>query len=133
MSHANDTSKGLTYVQRKTIEQAVRLAPLQSATSLARNLTNLSPTKQVKWKQYKAVGRVVASVRSQLTSMEPCGLRVDSLHGSLHELCVSLSFADKIRMHNDSQRCMGRAYAYCMVYRQAFALLQHGESCVLVR
>ena len=31
--HANDTSKGLTYVQQKTIEQAVRLAPLQSVTS----------------------------------------------------------------------------------------------------
>ena len=35
--------------------------------------------------------------------MELCGLRrgMDSSHGSLHELCVSLSFADKIRMHND--------------------------------
>jgi len=36
-AHANDTSKGLTYQQRKTIEQAVRTAPLQSAKSLARN------------------------------------------------------------------------------------------------
>ena len=68
----NDTSKGLTYQQRKTIEQAVQTAPLQSAMSLARNLSNLSPSKQVQWNKYKAVGCVVSSVRADLTSMELC-------------------------------------------------------------
>ena len=43
-AHANDTSKGLTYQQRETNEQAVRTAPLQLAKRLARNLSNLSPS-----------------------------------------------------------------------------------------
>ena len=100
MTQARD-SLITNYQQRKTIEQAVRTAPLQSAKSLARNLSNLSPSKQVQWNKYKAVGRVVSSVRAESTTMELCGIRVDSSHGSLNELCTSLSFANKIRSHND--------------------------------
>jgi hypothetical protein len=100
-SHANDTGKGLKYVQRKALEQAVRVAPLQSAKALARNMSNLSPTKHVDWKQYKAVGRLVSKVRADLTSVQLCGLRVDSSHGSLHELCTSLHFPGKVIRHND--------------------------------
>ena len=100
-SHANDTGKGLKYVQRKALEQAVRVAPLQSARALARNMSNLSPTKHVDWKQYKAVGRLVNKVRADLTSVQLCGLRVDSSHGSLHELCTSLDFPGKVIRHND--------------------------------
>jgi len=115
-AHANDTSKGLTYQLRKTIEQAVRTAPLQSAKSLARNLSNLSPSKQVQLNKYKAVGRVVSSVRAESTTMELCGIRVDSSHGSLHELCTSLSFANKIRSHNDdsSQYHLNLFYPVCL-------------------
>ena len=100
-SHANDTGKGLKYVQRKALEQAVRVAPLQSAKALARNMSNLSPTKHVDWKQYKAVGRLLNKVRADLTSVQLCGLRVDSSHGSLHELCTSLDFPGKVIRHND--------------------------------
>ena len=34
--------------------------------------------------------------------MELCGIRVDRSHGSLHELCTSLSLANKIRSQNDN-------------------------------
>ena len=77
-SHANDTGKGLSFLQRKTLEQGVRVAPLQSAKALARNMSNLSPTKHVEWKHYKAVGRLVSKVRGDMTSVQLCGMRVDS-------------------------------------------------------
>ena len=74
-SHANDNSRGLTYQQRKTIEQAVRTAPLQSARAVARNMTNLSPSKHVSPKHYKAVGRVVQAVRAEMTKLNCAGCR----------------------------------------------------------
>ena len=40
-SHANDTSKGFSFLQRKALEQAVRVVPLLLAKALARNRSNL--------------------------------------------------------------------------------------------
>ena len=36
-----------------------------------------------------------------MTSVQLCGMRVDSSHGSLHELCMSLHFPGKVIRHND--------------------------------
>jgi len=96
----NDTSNRLTYRQRKTIEQLQNCtAPVGEKSG--NKLSNLIPSMQVKWNKYKAVRRFLSSVRAELTSMELCILRVDSSHGSLHELCTSLSFADEIRNHHN--------------------------------
>jgi len=90
--------------RRRVLQEIIKFITLQLGS------------KQVQLNKYKAVGRVVSSVRAESTTMELCGIRVDSSHGSLHELCTSLSFANKIRSHNDdsSQYHLNLFYPVCL-------------------
>jgi hypothetical protein len=66
-----DVSKHLKVKQLLAIETGIRMAPAQSARSLRRNLSNLSPEEQINPLKIRNVRRQVAKFRAESLPILP--------------------------------------------------------------
>ena len=97
-----DHSKYLTHAQRNMIATAVKIAPLQSAGELVRNVQN-SPTKQIDAALRQLVVLLVRKEQREINTVLLEGVSVDNSHhtvGKLAKLSDALWFGDAVRKHN---------------------------------
>ena len=79
---AKDSSKFLKAEQRKFIPNAVKIAPLQTASELIRNVQT-SPTKAIDPKLKNSVRRLIMTERKKLHSVTLEGIAVSYTHLTL--------------------------------------------------
>ena len=93
-----DHSKYLKHAQRNMIATAVKIAPLQSAGELIRNVQN-SPTKEIDAALRQSVVLLVRKDRREINTVLLEGVSLDNTVGSLAKLSDALWFGDAVRKH----------------------------------
>jgi hypothetical protein len=93
-----DDSKFLKFHTKALIATAVKVAPLQSATELIRNVQD-SPTKHIDPQLKKSVQRLVRKQRASINSVLLEGVTIDNTIGSLARLSQVLWFGDAVQKH----------------------------------
>jgi hypothetical protein len=101
-SKAKDMSRHLAFEDKCLIHQAVKLAPMQSAGSLMRNLQD-SPSKKIDYRHANSVKNHVRKERRSITTFLLDGVEIDNTLGSLSRLSDQLWFADALAQHRSGQ------------------------------
>ena len=90
-----DGGKYLKFQEMSRIASAVKVAPLQTATELIRNLQD-SPTKELNPMMKKSVQRLVRRERKQINTVLLDNVEVDNTLGSISRLAEKMWMADAI-------------------------------------
>jgi len=131
-----DRSKFLKAEQRKFIAEAVKIAPMQTASELMRNVQN-SPSKAIDPALKNSVHRLIVNERKKLRTVVLEGIEVTDQLGPLQQLTDRLWFSVAKKAHIDGVRnkqpaciplhkvfCIGRAFNSDETYTMlAFATL----------
>jgi len=119
---AKDESKFLKAEQRRFIAEAVRIAPLQTATELMRNVQD-SPTKSIDPRLKRSVERLVMKERRKIDSIVLEGVVITDQIGPLHSFTEKIWIGDARKAHHEGVEsgnpaciplhkvfCIGRAF-----------------------
>ena len=97
-----DISRHLAFEDKCLIQQAVKLAPMQSAGSLMRNIQD-SPSKKIDYRHANSVRNFVRKERRTITNFLLDGVEIDNTLGSLSRLSDQLWFPDALEQHRSGQ------------------------------
>jgi len=100
-----DTGKYLKFQQKYLIADAVKVAPLQTASELIRNVQD-SPTKMIDHKLKNSVARLLRKRRSQAVSVALEGLTINNSVGSLSLLAYALWIVNAMTAHRKDGKCI---------------------------
>jgi hypothetical protein len=104
-SHADDQSAFLKLKQIIAINDGVKYAPQQSATTLRRNMAqcaDTSPEKAIDPKLLRSIQHRVKNARQELTLQRLSGHAIDDSYGNLLSFAVDNSWDALIQQHNEA-------------------------------